>query len=132
MDEEIACDTTLLIDLQRPVRTSTGLGAREFLQRYARSRFYISAIVFGEFAAGLADERDPVLVETRRRFAPLPLDDQVALVYRVIFRELRASGKLIGANDLWIAATAVRHGFPLVTSNHGEFSRIRQLRVLRY
>lgn len=132
MDEEIACDTTFLIDLQRSVRTEAGLAARQFLQRYVRSRFYISVIALGEFAAGFADERDPVLAEARRRFAPLLVDAQVALVYRVIVRELRAKGKLIGANDLWIAATALRYGFPLVTSNHGEFSRIRQLRVLRY
>jgi predicted nucleic acid-binding protein len=132
MDEEIACDTTFLIDLQRSVRTEAGLAARQFLQRYARSRFYISVITLGEFAAGFADERDPVLAEARRRFALLLVDAQVALVYRVIVRELRATGKLIGANDLWIAATALRYGFPLVTSNHGEFSRIRQLRVLRY
>jgi predicted nucleic acid-binding protein len=132
MEEEIACDTTFLIDLQRSVRTEAGLAARQFLQRYVRSRFYISVIALGEFAAGFADERDPVLAETRRRFASLLVDAQVALVYRMIVRELRATGKLIGANDLWIAATALGHGFPLVTSNHGEFSRIRQLRVLRY
>jgi predicted nucleic acid-binding protein len=60
------------------------------LQRYVRSRFYISVIALGEFAAGFAAEGDPVLVETKRRFALLPLDDQVTFVYRSLFRELRA------------------------------------------
>jgi tRNA(fMet)-specific endonuclease VapC len=132
MDEEIACDTTFLIDLQRSVRSRTGQAARQFLRRYARSRFYTSVIALGEFAAGFAHQGHPVLIETKRRFALLPLDDQVAFVYCTLFRELRGGGRLIGANDLWIAATALRHGFPLVTSNQGEFSRFRQLRVLGY
>jgi tRNA(fMet)-specific endonuclease VapC len=132
MDEKIACDTTFLIDLQRSSRNRSGVAARQFLERYVGSRFFLSVIALGEFAAGFADERDAALVEIRRHFAVLPFDEAVALTYRSIFRELRRAGNLIGANDLWIAATALRHGLPLVTANHIEFSRIRQLRVLRY
>jgi predicted nucleic acid-binding protein len=68
----------------------------------------------------------------QRHFALLPVDDSVAFIYRSLLRELQATGKLIGANDLWIAATTLRHELPLVTSNHSEFSRIRRLRILRY
>lgn len=132
MDEKIACDTTFLIDLQRSRRNRSGVAARQFLERYVGSRFFLSVIALGEFAAGFADERDTALVEIRRHFAVLPFDEAVALTYRTIFRELRRAGNLIGANDLWIAATALRHGLPLVTAHHPEFSRIRQLRVLRY
>jgi tRNA(fMet)-specific endonuclease VapC len=132
MDEEIAADTTFLIDLQRSSRNRSGAAARQFLERYDGSRFSLSVIALGEFAAGFADERDAALVEIRRHFDVLPLDEAVALTYRTIFRELRRAGNLIGANDLWIAATALRYDLPLVTSNHTEFSRIRRLRVLRY
>jgi predicted nucleic acid-binding protein len=132
MDEEIACDTTFLIDLQRSSRNRSGVAAHQFLERYDGSRFSLSAIALGEFAAGFADERDAALVEIKRHFAVLPLDEAVALTYRTIFRELRRAGNLIGANDLWIAATALRYDLPLVTSNHTEFTRIRRLRVLRY
>jgi predicted nucleic acid-binding protein len=132
MDEEIAADTTFLIDLQRSSRNRSGVAARQFLQRYDGSRFSLSVIALGEFAAGFTDEMDAALVEIRRHFAVLPLDETVALIYRAIFRELRSAGSLIGANDLWIAATALRHGLPLVTANHTDFSRIRRLRVLRY
>lgn len=132
MDEKIAADTTFLIDLQRSSRIRSGVAARKFLERYDGSRFFLSIIALGEFAAGFADEQDVALVEISRHFAVLPLDEAVALAYRTVFRELRSAGSLIGANDLWIAATALRHGLPLVTSNHTEFSRIRRLRVLRY
>jgi tRNA(fMet)-specific endonuclease VapC len=132
MDEEIACDTTFLIDLQRSSRNRSGVAARQFLERYQGSRFSLSVVALGEFAAGFADERDAALVEITRHFVVLPLDEAVALTFRIIFRELRRAGNLIGANDLWIAATALRYDLPLVTSNHTEFSRIGGLRVLRY
>jgi tRNA(fMet)-specific endonuclease VapC len=132
MDEKIACDTTFLIDLQRPHRSRSGVAARQFLQERENTRFFISVIALGEFAAGFADDRDETLVQMQRHFALLPMDGAVAFIYRSLFRELRTAGKLIGANDLWIAATALRHELPLVTSNHSEFSRIPRLRVLRY
>jgi tRNA(fMet)-specific endonuclease VapC len=132
MDEKIACDTTFLIDLQRPRRSRSGIAARQFLQQRENTQFFISVIALGEFAAGFGDERDETLVQMQRHFALLPVDTSVALVYRTLFRELRAAGKLIGGNDLWIAATALRHELPLVTSNLGEFSRIHRLRLLRY
>ncbi len=33
-------------------------------------------------------------------------------------------GVVIGGNDLWIAASALAHGAPLVTNNTAEFSRV--------
>jgi tRNA(fMet)-specific endonuclease VapC len=43
-----------------------------------------------------------------------------------------AKGHLIGTNDLWIAATAIVHGMPLVTNNREEFERVPGLVVLTY
>ena len=39
---------------------------------------------------------------------------------------------LIGANDLWIAATAVAFGKPIVTKNDRHFRRVPRLGVMRY
>jgi len=39
---------------------------------------------------------------------------------------------LIGANDLWIAATAITYGKGLVTANEREFTRVPGLRVVSY
>src|SRR4029077_7502701 len=104
MDDKIACDTTFLIDLQRPHRSRSGIAARQFLQERENTRFFISVIALGEFVAGFVDDRDEPLLQIQRHFAPLPMDGALAFIYRSLFRELRTAGKLIGANDLWIAA----------------------------
>jgi predicted nucleic acid-binding protein len=52
--------------------------------------------------------------------------------YGEIYRCLAAMGQLIGANDLWIAATAIHYAMPLVTNNYSEFSRVAVLEILRF
>jgi hypothetical protein len=47
-----------------------------------------------------------------------------------IFQDLRKRGLPTGENDLWIAATALVAGRPLVTSNIKDFSKIHGLQVL--
>ena len=50
--------------------------------------------------------------------------------YGEIYRVLVAKGQLIGANDLWIAATALTHRKGVVTNNVDEFSRALGLTVV--
>jgi tRNA(fMet)-specific endonuclease VapC len=54
----------------------------------------------------------------------------VAWTYGKLSRALRAGGGAIGANDTWIAATALSHSLPLVTRNARHFQRIPGLTVL--
>ena len=46
--------------------------------------------------------------------------------------ELARSGKMIGAHDLIIAATARYHDLPLVTDNVREFSQVPALQVIPF
>ena len=59
----------------------------------------------------------------------LPWTTEVAWHYGEIYRTLAAAGRLIGANDLWIAATAVAYNHRLVTENHNDFRRVPGLAV---
>jgi predicted nucleic acid-binding protein len=59
-------------------------------------------------------------------------DEETAPAYGRITRSLRAAGTLIGANDLWIAATSIRHEVPLVTVNVAEFRRVEGIQILPY
>jgi tRNA(fMet)-specific endonuclease VapC len=45
---------------------------------------------------------------------------------------LKKRGELLGANNLWIAAAALRHGEALVTRNARDFQRVPGLKVLTY
>jgi tRNA(fMet)-specific endonuclease VapC len=43
--------------------------------------------------------------------------------------DLERSGQRIGNEDCWIAATAIEHGYILVTRNEAHFSRVPGLRL---
>ena len=69
-------------------------------------------------------------VEKCLREAPsLPADHLVARKHALIWAQLEASGLVIGAHDLWIAATALVHDLKLATRNEREFRRVPGLKV---
>ena len=127
----IAADTTFLIDLIRESGRSSG-PVHDFLRSRLADDFSLSVTALGEFAAGFADLADPAFVAIKARFRLRPMDDSDAWHYREIFRSLKERGELIGANDLWIAASALRHGETLVTRNARDFQRVPGLQALTY
>jgi tRNA(fMet)-specific endonuclease VapC len=60
----------------------------------------------------------------------LPVTTPVARAHAGIWAGLERNGKMIGAHDLWIAATAVTHGMSVATANAGEFERVAGLGVV--
>lgn len=63
------------------------------------------------------------------RLEILLYDNQAALHYGDIRTSLERQGKIIGMNDLHIAAHARSAGLILVTNNEREFQRVQGLRV---
>ena len=59
----------------------------------------------------------------------LPFDDQSAIEYGVLRKQLETQGQTIGPNDLLIAAISLANDLTLVTHNVGEFSRVSGLRI---
>jgi len=59
----------------------------------------------------------------------LPFEKPADASYGSIRAQLERTGKLIGANDLLIAAHALTLGYTVVTDNEKEFSRVKQLSV---
>jgi len=57
----------------------------------------------------------------------LPLEPPVDRHYAELRDQLTRQGKLIGPNDLLIAAQALAAGLTMVTANVGEFSRVPAL-----
>jgi tRNA(fMet)-specific endonuclease VapC len=64
------------------------------------------------------------------RFDAIPITEPVARVHAEIWSELASRGDIVGAHDLWIAATAIAHGLGVATQNAVDFRRVPGLRVL--
>ena len=62
-------------------------------------------------------------------FEVIPFTDEMSYTYAEIRKELEAKGNRIGANDLFIAATALNKKAILVTHNTREFIRIDGLQL---
>lgn len=63
-------------------------------------------------------------------FEPLPITETVARVHAEASADLSRRGTTVGAHDLWIAATALSHGYGVATRDADDFNRVRGLRVL--
>ena len=61
---------------------------------------------------------------------PLPITTAVARAHAEVWAELESDGNLIGAHDLWIAATALSHGMDIATTNARDFERVPGLTVV--
>jgi predicted nucleic acid-binding protein len=129
--ERISFDTTFLIDLQREKKKAPG-PAHAFLRAYPDATPCLSLIALAEFAEGFLSPRDPACLLMVDSFDLLPFDRTVAECYSSLSRDLRIKGTRIGSNDLWIAATALVAGLPLVTRNLRELQRVPNLIVLGY
>jgi predicted nucleic acid-binding protein len=129
--EHLIFDTTFLIDFQRERKVSRGK-AHAFLEANADAVAYLPVTAYGEFAEGFANRTDSAFLSVVESFELLPVTRQIADTYAKITRALRSKGQLIGANDLWIAATAIETKHPLVTRNALDFSRIPGLEIRSY
>jgi predicted nucleic acid-binding protein len=82
----------------------------------------VNTVVLGELLAGFrCGSRE---AENRReldqfldspRVEILDIDEDTAEFYAAVFRALKEKGRPIPSNDLWIAASTLRHGLGLAT-----------------
>ena len=94
----------------------------------------ISVITFAELSYGIEKNAQSSaalkpLTELTTLLPVLPLPTEAAKSYGLIRAELERTGRMIGNNDLWIAAHARAEGLTLVTNNEKEFQRVRGLRL---
>lgn len=132
MGESLILETTFLIDLAREHHRGRPGRAVAFLEDHEDARLYLTFTIAGELAAGLSLSDRRVWETFLGPFYLLPSSPDVSWEYGKAFRHLQKNGQLIGTNDLWIAATAVAYGMPLVTANHKEFVRVPGLDVRKY
>jgi tRNA(fMet)-specific endonuclease VapC len=127
----VLIDTDMLVNLERGVVTP------EVENAIGDEDRAISVITVSELLHGV--HRASGAQRTRRRafvehllggMRAIEITDQIARVHADVWAQLAATGRLIGAHDLWIAATAVTHGMSVATGNADEFRRVPGLRVI--
>nr|UOZ97486.1 Ribonuclease VapC2 [Cupriavidus sp.] len=106
---------------------------KERLERTPSTDIVLSPIVLGELHLGVEKsqlkKKNAVAVDLiAQGFEVIPLTAETSRVYAQIRGQLEQRGKIIGANDLWIAAQALAEGVCLVTDNTAEFSRVSGLK----
>ncbi|WP_131856756.1 type II toxin-antitoxin system VapC family toxin [Bosea sp. BK604] len=129
MQPRFMLDTNIVSDL---VRNPAGAVSRH-IAKLGDDGLAISIVVAAELRYGCAKRASPALthqVETiLSALEILPLDEPADREYARIRHELTQKGRLIGPNDLLIAAHACALGTPLVTNNLDEFSRVGGLKL---
>lgn len=101
-------------------------------------RVAVSVITAGELELGVLRARDAetratrlaTLVRVRAEYPLLPVDGEVATCFARIADEQLRAGRRLRRHDAWIAATALRHGVPVVTQD-GAFTTFAGVEVPR-
>jgi tRNA(fMet)-specific endonuclease VapC len=109
----------------------------QILQRFRRLKVgeaAISVITYGEliYGAEKSKQRETAmrqLEELASLLRVLPLTVDASRTYGALRAELEAGGRIIGNNDLWIAAHAKAANLVLVTNNEREFQRVSGLKI---
>jgi tRNA(fMet)-specific endonuclease VapC len=94
---------------------------------------YLSAIVLGELLYGAKLSGRPSENESRIQFLSdkipvLSCDAETARFYAAIKFSLRAKGRPIPENDLWIAALSIQHGLTVATRD-AHFNEVDNLSI---
>jgi len=104
------------------------------LKTKSKKDIYISSITIAELEYGIAKSQFPeknkiALIEFLSIFNILPFDDNDAVDFGKIKKELEKKGNIIGPMDLLLAAQAKSKKLILVTNNTKEFERVEGLKI---
>ena len=127
-------DTTVLIDAERQGRSLSMLQELVPGESIAVSSISASELLLGVERADTLARRQQRLEYVNSILADipvLPFDLDVARVHARVSAHLLATGQAIPQNDVMIAATALTHGYAMLTHNLRHFERVPGLVVQR-
>jgi tRNA(fMet)-specific endonuclease VapC len=130
MEARFLLDTNICIYIRR----DRPKGVLRRFESLREGEAALSVITFGELLYGAAKSQQSELaleklIALTAIIPVLPLPAAASDSYGRIRAELERTGRMIGNNDLWIAAHARAEGLTLVTNNEREFRRVRGLRI---
>jgi predicted nucleic acid-binding protein len=124
-------DTNILSEIRRPKPEPKVLS---FIAACPLDELYISTVTLAELrfgierldAGGRRDELNRWLTHTVRPMfnqRVLPVTEDILFRWRVLMEEGRKAGHTYSQPDLIIAATALHHGFTVVTRDRDDFDK---------
>jgi len=107
---------------------------KERFSQHSLSDLHLSVVTLGElrFGAEKSQSKEKALrtIQSLTNLIQIAdLDEKVAEHYGDIRQQLQKQGKMIGNNDLWLAAHARANDWIMVTNNEKEFIRVDGLKV---
>lgn len=126
-------DTNILSELRKP-RPEPKVEA--FIASQPLDQLYISVVTLAEIRFGIervgdANRRAELGTWLTNNVRPmfdqrvLPITEEVMLTWRLLVEEGRKTGHTFSQPDLIIAATAIHHGFTIITRDRKDYDKAR-------
>jgi tRNA(fMet)-specific endonuclease VapC len=128
----ILVDASVLIAYERGHRSPGGWAARHRGEATFLSVVTVSELLHGVHrarASEIRSRREAFIQELIEEVPLIPIGLQVARTHARIWSDLASRGAIIGAHDLWLAATCLTHDLSILTANVREFQRVSGLTV---
>ena len=129
--DAVLLDTDVFSFLAR-TRDTRGDAYRPYVQgkTVAISFITVGEIYFGAGKKGWSSKTLGAFLERLKAVVVVPSDHDICREYGQLKADLQKAGIVVGDNDLWIAASALRHSIPLISNNRKHFERIPGLHLI--
>ncbi|MBK5969832.1 MULTISPECIES: PIN domain-containing protein [Thiorhodovibrio] len=128
-------DTGVLIRVERSTSAALDFSPWQNYGDAAISVVTASELLVGVHRSASEGRRICRSASVETMLAALPILDvtlEIARVHAELVSAMRQKGLTLGANDAYIAATALASGHALLTTDVGDFSRVPGLEVLPF
>lgn len=128
MNQQYMLDTNICIYIAK----NKPISVLEYFKTLKVDQVVMSVITYGELSIGAEKSQHrqatiQKLLNLIQIIPVIPMSGSVGSIYGKIRADLEQKGKIIGNNDLWIAAHAIEQNLTLVSNNIKEFNRISEL-----
>ena len=123
-------DTNVIIDAIRGTSPSITAHFKECdASDIALFTIVVAELEYGARHSDNYEKRKNQYLEFIAPYSLIPFTEYEAVIYGKIRQQLAADGKIIGSNDMLIAAVAMSYAATIVTHNTDEFSRVNGLNI---
>jgi predicted nucleic acid-binding protein len=125
-------DTSVLIAAERKNKLNFLSQWEEYESAYISS-ISVTELLIGVYRADSEErriKRSAFVEHIISSIASLPFGEEEARIYAQILNNLYKAGITLGVHDMLIGATAISHGYGVLTLNEQDFNRISGLKVI--